>query len=41
MGKDILGAEAPNEKRSKEDIFMSHFHVANIVNEPFGAKRKN
>lgn len=41
MGEDILGAGAPNERRSKGDIFKSNFHVTNIVNQPFGAKRKN
>jgi len=41
MGENILGAKAPNEGRSKGDIFKSHFHIANIVNEPSGAKRKN
>lgn len=41
MGENILGAEAPNERRSNGDIFKSHFHVANIVNQPIGTKRKN
>ncbi|MFA6978224.1 MAG: hypothetical protein WC209_02785 [Ignavibacteriaceae bacterium] len=41
MEENILGAGAPNEGRRKGDVFKSHFHVANIVNEPSGAERKN
>jgi len=41
MGENILGAEAPDERRSKGDIFYSHFHATNIVNQLIGTKRKN
>lgn len=41
MEENILGAEAPNERRSNGDIFKSHFHGTNIVNQTFGTKGKN
>jgi len=36
----MLGAGAPNERKSNGDIFNSHFHGTNIVNHRFDAKKK-